>query len=54
MINKFENVCYDGENDFVRRRIMSSDKYVAYVSTYTMGDKRGIKIYASQRSKGPT
>lgn len=24
---------------------MSSDKYVAYVSTYTMGDRLGIKIY---------
>ena len=31
---------------------MSSDKYVAYVSTYTMGDKRGIKIYDVDMEKG--
>ena len=31
---------------------MSSDKYVAYVSTYTMGDKMGIKIYDVDMEKG--
>lgn len=31
---------------------MSSDKYVAYVSTYTMGDKLGIKIYDVDMEKG--
>ena len=27
-------------------------KYVAYVSTYTMGDKHGIKIYDVDMEKG--
>ena len=31
---------------------MSSDKYVAYVSTYTHGDKYGIKIYDVDMEKG--
>ncbi len=31
---------------------MASDKYVAYVSTYTMGDKKGIKIYDVDMEKG--
>ena len=29
-----------------------NDKYVAYVSTYTMGDKHGIKIYDVDMEKG--
>ena len=28
-----------------RRQWEKMDKYVAYVSTYTMGDKHGIKIF---------
>ncbi|MBQ7955292.1 MAG: lactonase family protein [Lachnospiraceae bacterium] len=31
---------------------MAKDKYVAYVSTYTMGDKHGIKIYDVDLKKG--
>lgn len=31
---------------------MSADKYVAYVSTYTSGDKHGIKIYDVDMEKG--
>ncbi len=31
---------------------MSTDKYVAYVSTYTMGDKMGIKIFDVDVEKG--
>lgn len=31
---------------------MSAKKYVAYVSTYTMGDKLGIKIYDVDMEKG--
>lgn len=31
---------------------MSKDKYVAYVSTYTMGDNHGIKIYDVDLKKG--
>ena len=31
---------------------MEKDKYVAYVSTYTQGDKNGIKIYDVDMEKG--
>ncbi len=31
---------------------MAKDKYVAYVSTYTMGDSHGIKIYDVDMEKG--
>ncbi len=31
---------------------MSADKYVAYVSTYTMGDRMGIKIFDVDMEKG--
>ena len=31
---------------------MEKDKYVAYVSTYTRGDKNGIKIYDVDMEKG--
>ena len=31
---------------------MEKEKYVAYVSTYTQGDKNGIKIYDVDVEKG--
>ena len=31
---------------------MTGTKYVAYVSTYTMGDNHGIKIYDVDMKKG--
>ena len=31
---------------------MNNPKYVAYVSTYTMGDNRGISIYDVDVEKG--
>ena len=31
---------------------MSADKYVAYVSTYTMGGNHGIKVYDVDVRKG--
>ena len=31
---------------------MAKDKYVAYVSTYTMGDNHGIKIYDVDMENG--
>ena len=31
---------------------MSKSKYVAYVSTYTMGDNHGIKIYDVDMANG--
>ena len=31
---------------------MAQEKYVAYVSTYTMGDKNGIKIFEVDMEKG--
>ena len=31
---------------------MKNDKYVAYVSTYTMGDNYGIKIYDVDMKNG--
>ena len=35
-----------------RRFFMEKEKYVAYVSTYTRGDKNGIKIYDVDMEKG--
>ena len=31
---------------------MAGEKYVAYVSTYTMGDAHGIRIYDVDMEKG--
>ena len=31
---------------------MAKDKYVAYVSTYTRGDRHGIKIYDVDMRRG--
>ena len=31
---------------------MEQDKYIAYVSTYTMGDNHGIKIFDVDMEKG--
>ncbi len=35
-----------------REAAMAQEKYVAYVSTYTMGDKNGIKIFEVDMEKG--